>query len=364
MDRIEDSLQRIYMTGPIGQMVWKGLFGGTKTFSGLDFDIAKSAVQKYIRRNIPQKALLSAIEIYRLQEVGGNSAVKNLYNRLSIIANEDIGPAALELVLKVTDLVETNNIKDVFTLLAIVQLLAESKKTRLMSHAWTAYATPDGRKIAESKGLHLDKDLDLEYIKENINSSESSELFLPSDPIELRNFVLMFLKRLNEADFNAYTWVYFFFEYCVNNNITKVKFRPKFIGSTRSKTSKPDILLWKALSKVLPSNTYNILVNAYYKHKESRPFLEHAILIAIYKIPYKDFNIEPYVESWKQKKEEVQQMLNGNYELQVDDFVIDKHTRKGRLMGKNIKDFIQEGSKVIPEDPKFSVPILEEVYKS
>ena len=50
----------------IGQMVWKGLRGGaSKTYSGIDFDVAKSALQKYIRRDMQQKAILTAIELYR-----------------------------------------------------------------------------------------------------------------------------------------------------------------------------------------------------------------------------------------------------------------------------------------------------------
>lgn len=82
----------------LGKMLWKGIRAGhTKTFSGIDFDVAKSAVQKYIRRNIQEKAILAAIEIYRLGEIGGTAAVSNLFNRLAIIAAEDIGLGILSL---------------------------------------------------------------------------------------------------------------------------------------------------------------------------------------------------------------------------------------------------------------------------
>ena len=94
------AVPEVVMPRNIGQMTWKGLRGGSsKTYSGLDLDVVKSALQKYIRRNMPQKALLSAIELYRFGEVGGIAAVTNMYNRLAIIANEDIGPANLSLVL-------------------------------------------------------------------------------------------------------------------------------------------------------------------------------------------------------------------------------------------------------------------------
>lgn len=347
----------------IGKMVWKGLKRGSKTYSGIDLDIIKSAVQKYIRRSMTEKAILSAVEMYRLKEVGGSAAVTNLYNRLAIIANEDIGPSNLPLVLEVTQMVESDEIRDLETLITIVDLLSKSKKTRIMSHAWRTFCTPEGREIASEKGVVIDNDFtdsDLKFIEKNKNSS----IFYDSDPEELRYYILTFLNRLIEKDFNAFSWVYYFIEYCKSNNIDKIKRRRKFIEKNkRSFTNKYDILIWRALSKVIPATTHDILVEAYYNHTENRPFLQHAIIIALYNLPYEKFNIEPYVQSWKKKGSEIQKMLNGEYSLEIDDFVIDKHTLQGKKMGKGIKEFVEEGSIVIPQDPKFYNKTLEEIYK-
>jgi len=354
------TLQIQQPTRKIGQMVWKGLRGGaTKTYSGLDFDIAKSALQKYIRRNMPQKAILAAIELYRLGEVGGDLGVNNMYNRLAIIANEDIGPANLPLVLEVTKIVESGD-RHVARLATMVQLMAESSKTRMISHAWRAYANPEGRAIAMKIGLPVDTaftESDIIYINENKNS----DLFLTSDPENIRPYILIFLKRLYEKDFNAYSWVYFFLETAKDTTLTK---RRKFIhGNPRSTTGKADILIWKALSKILPPETHDILVEAYYNHTENRPFLQNAILIALYELPYKKFNIEPAVEIWRQQPV-LQQMLNGDFTFEVDPYVIDKHTRKGRTMGKTIKEFVEEGSVVIPQSKEYYSKTLETIYKT
>lgn len=354
------NIQQTQPQRKIGQMIWKGLRGGaSKTYSGIDFDVAKSALQKYIRRNMPQKAIMSAVELYRMGEVGGDPGVTNTYNRLAIIANEDIGPANLPLVLEVTRLVEGGD-RDLARLVAMVQLMAGSPKTRMMSHAWRAYAHPEGRAVSTRLGLPIDiafTDSDLQYINENKNS----DLFLPSDPENIRPYILVFLKRLYEKDFNAFTWAYFFLE--TAKDLTLVK-RKKFVnGNTRSTTGKSDILLWKALAKILPPETHNILVEAYYNHTESRPFLQNAILVALYGLPYSKFDIEPAADIWRQQPS-LQQMLNGDFTLEIDPFVIDKHTRKGRSMGMGIQEFVDEGAAVTPQDPNFYNETLETIYRN
>lgn len=344
----------------LGQMVWKGLRGGaSKSYSGLDLDVAKSALQKYIRRNMVQKALLTAIELYRFSEVGGDAVVTNMYNRLAIIANEDIGPANLPLTLEVTRTVESRD-RDVARLATMVQLMAASPKTRIMSHAWSAYAVPAGRAVATRLGLRVDSEFtedDLKYIAENKNS----DLFLPGDPENIRPYVLIFLKRLYEKDFNAFAWAYFYLEAAKDLTLAK---RRKFIdGNLRSTTGKSDILLWRALARVLPPETHNILVEAYYNHGENLPFLQTAILAALYGLPYEQLELETGTTVWRQQPA-LQQMLEGAFTLEVDPFVIDKHTQKGRAAGIGIEEFLAEGMVVIPQDPTYYNEILEQVYRT
>ena len=347
--------------GKQGQMIWKGLRGGaTKTYSGIDLDVAKSALQKYIRRNVSAKAILSAIELYRMGEVGGTAGVTNMYNRLSIIAAEDIGPANLSLALEVIRLVESDD-RDIHKLVTMVQFMSESPKTRMMSHAWRAYAHPEGRAMSVKMGLPIDTtftESDLKYVTENKNT----DLFLSTDPESIRPYVLVFLKRLYEKDFNAFGWAQFFLDTSKEMTIAK---RQKFVqGNTRCTTGKPDILLWKALSKVLSPEIHDILSEAYFNHGENRPFLQMAILTAINRLTYEKFDIDRGVQIWKQQQPVLNQMMNGDFHLEIDPYVIDKHTQKGRALGKGIQDFVDEGATVIPQNPDYYNETLEKIYRN
>lgn len=194
-----------------GQMEWKGLLGGSKTYSGIDLDIVKSALQKYMRRNMLDKALMSCAEFYKFSEIPeAKSAVTNLYNRVSIAANEDIGPANVDLVLEVTRLINSEN-RNIEVLFNIVKLMCESKKTRLPSHCWRSYANPEGREIAKKHGLPIDTEFseeDMIFIKEHMDD----DIFVKSDPENICYYILMFWNRLIKRDFNCFTWVSYYMD--------------------------------------------------------------------------------------------------------------------------------------------------------
>jgi hypothetical protein len=341
-------------------MVWSGLRGGTtKTVSGIDFDIAKSALQKYIRRNIPEKALLAAIEIYRLGEVGGGAGVTNLFNRVSIIAAEDVGISNLPLVLSVIKTIESGD-RDLHRLMAMIQLLCCSSKTRLTDQVNYVYGSVRGRKVAQASGISLDGEtIDSEYVEMHMNDV----IFDDTDPLALRPYVLMFQKRIAEKDFNAFSWVYFL-ELKLSTTPV-VKKRNKYMGNKKGQTTKSIILLWRVLSTFLDPVVHDILVEAAFNHIEYRPFLGVAILIAINNLTYVPIEsmVESMVEVWRTAPV-LKQMLRGEFTLVVDDYVIDKHTAKGRMNGTTITDFVNFGALIIPEDERYRNKELERIYQA
>lgn len=341
-------LLTINQANDIGLMNWTGLRGQSKTFSGIDFDVAKSGLQKYIRRQETGKAIILAFEMYRLAEVGGSPGVTNLYNRLAVIANEDISPNNLAIILAVTQMVQTKD-RDLNKLLWAVDVLSKCSKTRLMSQAWRTYGTEEGRALAKSYELNINLDYDRTYIDKHLNHP----MFL-NDSLEMKEMILMFLYQLQNQDYQAFTWASLFL---AKFGQDKVASRAKFVNNNKYKTSYADIMLWRALYLVLDNNVYDILVDAYYNHSEKRPFLQNAILIAINNLPYQKYeiNFEPYPG--------VADLYEGNYQIEIDDYVVDKHTRLGRLNGKTIQDFVDDGAKVIPQDPEYYDEILEEIYK-
>jgi len=219
--------------------------------------------------------------------------------------------------------------------------------------------SPDGRKVALELGLPLDTEFtsdDLLFINEN----KDSDLFLESDPDDLRSYLLLFYDRLIKKDFNAFTWCYFYLE--VTKDLNLENKRTKFIkGNQRCNTKKADILLWKVLSKFLDPECHDILVESYYNQSESRPFLQLAITIALYGLKYEKFNIiaDP------NDNNHIDDMLNGRYEMiKIDDFVIDKHTKDGRNSGMDVKDFVLDGALVIPEDMTYHNELLVKIYST
>ena len=333
----------------IGLMNWTGLRGQSKTFSGIDFDVAKSGLQKYIRRQESEKAVILAFEMYRLAEVGGSPGVTNLYNRLAVIANEDVSPNNLGIILAVTQMVQLKD-HDLNKLLWAVDDLSKCSKTRLMSQAWRTYGTEQGQALAKSYDLNIDLDYDQTYINKHLNHV----MFL-NDSLDMKYVTLMFLYRLQTQDYNAFTWASIFLAKFGQDKVTA---RAKFVNNNKYKTSYADILLWRALSLVLDNQVYNILVEAYYNHSEKKPFLQNAILITINNLHYQKYELksDPYPR--------VADFYEGNYQIEIDDYVVDKHTRKGRLNGKTIQDFVDSGAVVIPQDMEYYAEVLEEIYRT
>ena len=89
------TLHSVINVGPtdMGQMKFKGLFGGSITYSGYSIDVVKSQLQKSIRRGEINLAVNAALELYRfsyLPDNVGKGIVTNLYNRLHVIVAEEI----------------------------------------------------------------------------------------------------------------------------------------------------------------------------------------------------------------------------------------------------------------------------------
>ena len=337
-----------------GKMMWIGSRGGSKTYSGLDFDVVKSALQKYIRRNVPEKAVLAAIELYRLNEVDASSVVTNLYGRLAIIAAEDVGPGNLPLVLAVLKYVRTND-HDIDRLVNIVRLLAASPKTRIMSHAWFAYASDAGRAKAIAAGLTIDTQIsenDWDYVQSNMNLP----IFDDNDPPKIRPYILVFLQRLRDFNYNAFAWASFYLSATTDISLTR---RGKYIGRGKGHTGRPDILLWSALGQVMPAEIHDILCHEYFSRRENLPFLQLAIFVALHQLPYEKFDLLN-----APKDPETSNLLNGKRQLIVDDYVFDKHTMAGRHRGRGLKHFVLEGAIVSPQHHTYYHHTLEGIYQS
>lgn len=127
-----------------------GSLRSSVTPSGFALDLAKSTIQKLIRRGEPL-ALDWVAEVFRMQENGPIRT--NLLNRISVIAMEDIGVANPSLVLEVFSYLNDRENITLEGLLSRVSLMVSSKKTRLCSHVYALVGSsldPDPEKLRKS----------------------------------------------------------------------------------------------------------------------------------------------------------------------------------------------------------------------
>ena len=107
------------------------------TVNGYKFDIAKSGLQKYIRRGNQEKALYVAAELDLFRWITkGKTCVTNFANRLRVILLEDIGLACPQILIDADErLKKWEMSKNLSTdLLALVSEMCTCPHSRFYSH--------------------------------------------------------------------------------------------------------------------------------------------------------------------------------------------------------------------------------------
>lgn len=314
-----------------------GIFDGmmssnTKTASGHSFDVMKSALQKYIRRG-DERAIPVFAELWALSYLD-KGVRTNLYNRLVIIACEDIGianPALVHLVLK-------HKGEDFGNCIALIRAMLLSPKTRIASHLYFCYSHPLQLKNHVSPRIHLTND---------------EWQWLRGAPIHniLRHYI-------EQQSFLAVTWIYLIF---TNKSIPKT---PKSFSEKKTSTTNAAAYAWEIFAsytspQLLP--TMRLLETCYYKQENSRRvFLMHALLLLLTRSRGYDVTRE-------EEKIFTTTYNEGDYiplrqGVEVDAYIVDKHTRQGREQGANTQQFVEEGAIVTNEDMTYHYPELHFHY--
>jgi hypothetical protein len=323
-ERREIVLKRMEEYNNIGKMAWHGMRGkgGNYTYSGHPFDVMISALQKYTRRSEQTWAVEVAVELYRMGELDP-APRSNLFNRVMVIAVEDIGVADINLTLSVISLLIDKKNRTMDNLVAVVNDMASpnTKKTRIMSHLRHAYS--------------------------NISKSKKYGLVIHEDRHGLATLEL-FEEALSKRKPEMWLWYAIYLKETANTKIDKTT-KPYL----KSKTTDPSVLLWAALSRHLDRDTFLPLMNGYWFASEKSPYMMVALSCVQFSIKH---TAQVIFESPKEIKH--------NYIIQsIQDYAIDMHTMVGKRNGKTRADFVNEGALVFPEDDRFIDPLLVEIYK-
>lgn len=347
-----------------GAMEYKGPRGASITRTGHRTDEAKSAMQKYIRRGVIDKALFAAFDMFKFGDVEGGRVIQsNMLNRIAVIAAEDIGPANLDLCVQICDW-RNGDDRDPAKLAAFVCILAASKKTRIQSHLFRAYVTKEGRKYAESIGMNVKEGSDEPYLlhREELLEKDKNPFWKKADRniidefifIELFVYSEMFHRRLKKKDPLAVYWLGKYQYLAEMKHSIKV--------SARNRRTKAMVVIWDMIRDVIKNKeAVDVLMKAYFEQSDNRSFLMTAVAACLYGIEYETIDLTEAFEVWENSKQ-LQILLLGQYQFEIDEYAIDMHTRKGRSKGKKRSDFVEEGALVSNQDPDLWDELLNEVY--
>ena len=260
------------------------------TSCGIPFDVAKSALQKYIRRGETQKAVSIGTELCEFSKIPeGKATYTNFLNRLRVIALEDIGIASPETILSVAEHIEKDP-------LYAIQIMCQTYHSRFYSHVRQGQyeAKHSGHRIPEIKDPEL--------------SCEASGL----------------IRACTAKDPHFYYWF--------DKIMSREKLPQKFERSTR-----PGFLVFYMLNRLNGSELFKKTLDvckSWYKILKVR----ENFLCCLHPI---------YVYIRGEGKRIIPPATLVGYEKPVLDwYVYDMHTRSGKIYGRNESDFAIEGSLV------------------
>ena len=319
-----------------------GVFS-TKTFNNYAADVAKSGIQKYIRRGETLKAMyfVNEIELLKYSTTPRQKAVRtNMRNRLAATLYEDISPfhgqdiymKSIKLLAKYEEKRLVPGIESFQVLTDFVQLMSIAKKRRVPSHLRATYYTIPlmyPNIVAKNKGFY-------EFLDYNQGT-------------DLENFH----KTLLLNDWNCFYWA---FKIIFSPNKINIKIMGK-------KKTKAPFSIWAIFFKMSERKDFERIRDACYEHylkyDNSRGENWFSLCICIVLYIHQDYTkaIKPV------QKLDAKTVVRRNVveRIEVESFIIDKHTSQGRKMGKNTEDFVTEGSLVFNEDK--DVPPIFKKFK-
>ena len=307
--------------------------------SGYTTDILKSGVQKYVRRGILNKALYCAHELFLFGNYeNGKRFQTNLYNRLAIISCEDISPSEAGLILAVLKVSnEAKKYRNLEIMLSVVSLLVDSKKSRIGSHVWNAYAKEENWESSINAGIDMYIP-ECELLESDIKSEDPSVM-------EERKYLSYFYYFLKNRNRNCFCWLSALLP---------------FLKSRGSSDKKKSDVVWNLINEFIKGEPYKILKTAFDRLGEKRPIIVMAVLFVLHDIKLDILDLKSTLDDVRESK--LIEVLEGGYKLEIDEYVIDKHTSKGRSKGLGRAEFVKEGAIIFGEDEKYKDEILEKLY--
>lgn len=384
--------------------------------SGNRLDELKSALQKYIRRNLPEYAARCGAELYCfVYKPQGKRIFTNLVHRLMIIYLEDIGLAGIAIwdqIDKFIDQILYGNRGEIDTsgnvevleeiegsvsseaaLVYLIEYMSKLPHSRTLSHFHSVFIPTDS-------DIEEILDEDLSGIKEvrkrarswkilpnpDVRISKSLFDLTKNENIETRNAMFhLGTAILNQDPETAYECLLSLLDTETKTRSTSLEEEDTKYTGTRASNSgsvlniilpvlcvcmkilevKQEGFTWKGeYSDFLPNNLL-LITRKWYKELEGTKEADLSLRLVILAMSsYKKAILASrYILGKIKIHLDVEEIFSKvGEDLTIHEYAIDMHTRKGKQLGKNRVDFVKEGSYVVNEDAKVIVNDYKEVY--
>jgi hypothetical protein len=304
----------------------------SRSFSGYPLDELKSGLQKYLRRDEIGKMVWCMEELFLFGVLGktdserktGNAILSNLINRLIVMMDEEMLFIEVERYLLMREYLEkfeNGGRKEVRYLRLLCEILNEGKKCRRNSYGRSYWCHRLQNEVVEEKS-------DKEYFENFVECFEAGK----------EEWAIWMFRILNGG---------------------------KCDGKKRFRRSENIYMIWEYLfhlEKVKKDeNLKRVLeykLKEFFKkdRKERFIFLYSCVDLCMYfDGDWKDIRGE-YDLSLKVLDEVYrydEMDLEKREKIELDDYVVDVHTSRGRKMGRNKKEFKEVGCLVVNENEEF-----------
>ncbi|AHA46022.1 putative glycosyltransferase [Insectomime virus] len=335
-----------------------------KSLNGVDDCILKSGIQKYVRRNKRDKALWCMVELdffaEAIDEKAGEAIRSNMLHRLMVIFLEEISVCNLLLWLLLAEKfqilfsckeqrknldAESAEWKRLRTLeqKALVWVICQmcfSRHIRILSHTRSAFGHG---KSKESLDVSLEYYKDFHDIIQEFGEDEEApktKIVLDKETRETRKLCKNFLSALEQQKYSAYHWA--------SQILELGKVNGRYYKSQRS-----DLLIFWCLGKFFETRQeaeillkIHAVALSWFKELSGirEGFLTWWCLVTACVIGWQERKLCEDIPNYKDIYKR-----NLSEKIRIDGYVIDKHTKQGRKLGKDSITFVLEGAFVVRE---------------
>jgi hypothetical protein len=374
-----------------------------KSFFGYHPSIIKSGIQKYARRAEVQKGLWCLVEmdLFSLLELdvaaldaylrkypaetrkNTQTAVKrfrtNMVNRLVVMMTEEVNISAWWMPSKILYLfkkwIENRNtalsqkyLVDMYLYLTsqkMIRLISDLKSVFLLP---PYYVNPDQMNNLMQIHYNIKERYPGMYFGQEEVGKLEWEVDMDGYPAAVRSCIKGIIYNLEKGSDNVFYWIHKLCDLERKDWVVKVKDKNKF---NYNKCKFPRIV-WKILHRFIDRNReYEFVreqisaLEAFYKkmkHKEKPIYLYHAVLLLVRRKEIDWNSTAPQAETpMDDVRKRYEDHLRGG-KMEIDDYVLDHHTKGGRKDSDSSIKFALEGAYVKNENTHFLNPEYRDIY--